>query len=162
MQVNDELLEVVDDTGRFLRTATRAECHSDPSLIHRSVCVLILNNAHRILLQKRSHTKDLYPGLWDLSATGHVCAGETWDEAARRELEEELGIQASLKFAGTVLVREARETELAAIFICRHDGPIQPHPDEIDDCRFLPPAEASGLPDLTKYARTILGWVSLS
>lgn len=45
-----------------------------------------------VLLQKRSEKKDSYPGLWDVSAAGHVSAGGNYLETAVRETEEELGI----------------------------------------------------------------------
>lgn len=45
-----------------------------------------------VLLQRRSEEKDSYPGLWDVSAAGHVSAGGNFLETAVRETEEELGI----------------------------------------------------------------------
>ena len=56
-----------------------------------------------LLLQKRSRTKESFPGCYDTSCAGHLSAGDTFLEAALRELEEELGIAASgeeLYFAG--------------------------------------------------------------
>ncbi len=151
-----EMLEVVDEQGRFIRLASRLECHSDPSLIHRSVCVLVLDPEGRLYMQKRSRSKARYAGMWDLSATGHVSPGETWEEAARRELAEELGIQADLRLVTTMLVPVPAETELAAIFRCEHGGPIQPDPAEIEYGAFYEVSEALAIPDLTPYAATIL------
>ncbi|MDI9243517.1 NUDIX hydrolase [Fusibacillus kribbianus] len=45
-----------------------------------------------VLLQRRSPEKDSYPGLWDVSAAGHVSAGGNYLETAVRETEEELGV----------------------------------------------------------------------
>ena len=47
-----------------------------------------------VLLQKRSATKDSYPGFYDISSAGHVPAGGDFPESALRELQEELGIEA--------------------------------------------------------------------
>ena len=55
--------------------------------------VLVYNQENKIFLQRRSNAKQLFPGRWDLSATGHVQAGESREEAAIRELEEELGLR---------------------------------------------------------------------
>ncbi|MDG6996815.1 MAG: NUDIX domain-containing protein [Nitrososphaerota archaeon] len=46
----------------------------------------------KIYLQQRSNNDDWLPGLWTASCTGHVKAGESPDQAAKRELEEELGL----------------------------------------------------------------------
>ena len=51
----------------------------------------IYNNKGEILFQKRSLIKDTFPGKWDITG-GHVGAGETYLNAAIRELDEELGI----------------------------------------------------------------------
>ena len=157
----EEMLEVVDESGRFVRAATRAECHSVPSLIHRSVCVLVYDRAGLLFIQKRSRSKEQYPGMRDLSATGHARVGEPDEEAAGRELREELGIEAPLEPLGVFLVRMPAETELAAVYRCEHAGPLHPDPEELDGGEFLPPAEAARLPDLTPFAARILARLSI-
>lgn len=152
----DELLQVVDEHGNFLRAVPRRECHLDPSLIHRSVCVLVFDGDGQLYLQKRSANKDLYPGEWDLSATGHVRAGETPDEAAVRELREELGVEASLERLTEILLRAPEEAELTTVYRCRHDGLIRLDPTEIDDGAYYAPEDARRVPTLTGYARAIL------
>lgn len=61
-------------------------------LIHRLVRVLLLNKKGQLLLQWRSKEEDTFPETWDQSAGGHVDEGEDYETAAKRELEEELGI----------------------------------------------------------------------
>ena len=61
------------------------------------------NRETEVLLQKRSAEKESHPGCWDISSAGHLQAGDTFEEAAVRELEEELGISVgkdSLEFVG--------------------------------------------------------------
>lgn len=152
----EEMLEVVDERGRFVRAASRTECHADARLIHRSVSVLVYDPAGRLFVQTRARSKDTYPGMRDLSATGHVRLGEAWEEAAARELREELGIAALLRPLGTLLVPMPAETELAAIYRCTHDGPLRPDPKELEGGAFLSPDAARRLPDLTPFAAAIL------
>ncbi len=59
----------------------------------RSATIFVFNAAGQIFLQKRSMKKDVSPGLWTVSCSGHVDAGEDYDTAARRELGEELGLK---------------------------------------------------------------------
>lgn len=90
-QRDSELLDVVDEQDHPLRRATRREIH-EQGLFHRAVHILVFNKHGDLLLQKRSVLKDTHPGLWDSSAAGHVDSGETYEQAAHRELAEELGI----------------------------------------------------------------------
>lgn len=62
------------------------------------VHVCIFNKKGELLIQKRQIRKGSWPDLWDLSVGGHVIAGETSQQAARREVMEELGI--SIEFQG--------------------------------------------------------------
>lgn len=155
----DELLEVVDSDGGFIRLAPRRQCHSDPSLIHRSVCVLVYDPYGHLFIQKRSRHKDLYASMRDLSATGHARPGEADQEAALRELREELGIEARLEFIGRVLVRQPLETELVTVFRCVHAGPMHLDPIELEGGEFMGPGKVGTLPDLTPYALGILSYM---
>ncbi|MDQ3856303.1 MAG: NUDIX domain-containing protein [Chloroflexota bacterium] len=157
MQSNgEELLEVVDEEGRFVRLATRAECHSNRSLIHRSVCILLFDSGGRLFLQRRSRYKDLYAGMTDVSVAGHARPGEGWEEAARHELGEELGIEVGLEPIRIILVPVPLETELTAIFRAEYDGPMQLDPSEVESGDWYTWAEAMQVPDLTPYAAAIL------
>ena len=61
-------------------------------LKHRAIHVLVFNARGEIFLQKRSMTKDTFPGAWDSSASGHLDSGEDYDACAVRELREEFGL----------------------------------------------------------------------
>ncbi|RKY66219.1 MAG: NUDIX hydrolase [Candidatus Latescibacterota bacterium] len=133
----EEMLEVVDEEGRVVGLAPRSLCHSDPKLAHRAVHVIVVNSKGELLLQKRSLTKDVQPGMWDTSVGGHPRPGETYEDAARREMAEELGIEgANLEHLYDYTWRSDRETELVRTYRCVYDGPVRPDPKEVTEARF--------------------------
>jgi isopentenyl-diphosphate delta-isomerase len=94
-----QLIDVLSDAG--LRTGEilpRAEIHrlGKP---HRAVHLYLFNSNNELLLQRRAQTVDHAPGVLGISVTAHVDAGEYSFATVRREVEEELGLEASqLKF----------------------------------------------------------------
>lgn len=134
--MQEEILEVVNETGETIRTLPRSEIHGNPSLIHKVVHVLVFNEAGELLLQKRSMNKDVAAGKWDTSVGGHVNAGESLDEAVKRETAEELGITTCApEFLYTYIHSNSYETELIYTFSCIHSGTITFQQDEIDEVR---------------------------
>lgn len=132
----DECFYVVDENDNVVGWASRSECHKR-GLIHRSVYVIVLNDKGEIFIQKRSMSKDLYPGLYACSASGHVEYGEGYEEAAKRELMEELGINAQLKLIGKFKCFSETEREISALYLCRHNGPFKLNSEEISEGRFM-------------------------
>ncbi len=133
----DELFDLVNERDEVIGQVRRGDAHRNPALLHRSVQTLVFDSAGRILLQLRSARKDLFPGYYCASASGHVIAGETYEATAQRELEEELGVSAPLTFLGVALVRSVFETELTALYIAWSDGPFHFHAEETDGCAFF-------------------------
>lgn len=86
-----EYLEVTDANDRPVVVMPIGEAGRQ-RLCRRVVLVALYDTAGRLCLQRRSHDKLMHPGCWDLSATGHVRAGESREDAALRELREEIGI----------------------------------------------------------------------
>jgi isopentenyl-diphosphate delta-isomerase len=87
----DELVEVIDADNIPLSTKTLSECKMR-GLLHRSVTVFLRNSLGEIFLQQRSLKDNWFPGRWTAFSTGHVKAGESPSDAAKRELVEELGL----------------------------------------------------------------------
>ena len=90
----DEIFDVVNDNDEVIGQLARRIVHRDGHE-HRAVHVLVFDSRGRIFLQKRSMTKDTFPGAWDSSASGHLESGEDYAACAARELREELGWSAS-------------------------------------------------------------------
>lgn len=94
-----ELLDVLDEEGNPTGVARERSLVHQNGDFHRTSHIWVARKKEEgkweVLLQKRSSSKEAYPGCYDCSAAGHVRAGGTCLEAAVRELEEELGIQAS-------------------------------------------------------------------
>lgn len=86
----DELDEKTGDlTGKVI---SKKEAHRIGKW-HGSIHILLINrDKTKTFLQKRSKYKDLYPNMWDIAVGGHIAKGETPLETARRELQEELGL----------------------------------------------------------------------
>jgi len=137
--LGDELFPVVNETDRILRYAGRSEVHGD-NLRHRAVHILIFNERGDLYLQQRSRCKDRHPLLWDSSAAGHVMAGEGYDEAAKRELQEELGINVPLKKVLKLPASPQTGQEFLWVYRGEIRGNPIPNQNEIEAGAFLPPA----------------------
>ena len=132
----DELVDLVDEHDRVTGTAAIREC-LEKGLLHRAVAVLVVRSNGGFLLQQRSRRDLWQPGLWTLSSTGHVKAGETYDSAAARELKEELGLVARLDRQRKYLLPPIRagaltEKEWVTLYVARSDLPCKIDPSEVE------------------------------
>ena len=87
-----EVFIVVDKEDNQIAYRSRYDCHHDKTLIHRVVGIIITNDQNKMLLQKRSMIKDMYPGFYTITASGHETNGQSYEEAAHREMAEEIGV----------------------------------------------------------------------
>ncbi|MGH7894945.1 MAG: NUDIX hydrolase [Candidatus Binatia bacterium] len=137
-----ELVDIVDEEDRVMRQATRAEMRRD-NLLHRAVYVVVLDSRGEIFVHRRTDTKDIHPGYWDVTVGGVVAAGEDYPSAARRELREELGITVHvLRPLAPVRYEDAHTRLRGAAFLTVHDGPIRLQEEEIASGGFVPLTEA--------------------
>jgi isopentenyl-diphosphate delta-isomerase type 1 len=137
-----DLFDIVDEYDQVIGQAPRSECHGNPSLVHRVAHVLVFDGNGRLLLQKRSMHKDIQPGRWDTSVGGHLDPGESYLEAACREMNEELGIEGvPLTWLYFSKIRNEIESENVSTYLARYDGEVRFAPEEIDEVRFWSPEE---------------------
>jgi isopentenyldiphosphate isomerase len=103
------------------------------------VLVLVFNAENKVYLQKRSKSKLVYPGRWDLSATGHVQRGESCEDAALREAHEELGLTLTrLKLKQELQASADTGFEFISLFTAgRVDEAPWPNPNELEDGHFF-------------------------
>ena len=141
-----EWLEVVDENNVVVGVERRGVIHAR-GLMHRSAQVLVFNSEGELFLQKRSAYKDEFPGLWDSSAAGHVNPKETYEECARRELAEELGIDQAPELEPVFHIPASETTgwEHCSVFRCRYDGPLTLQEEEVDEGTWVSPAEMDRL-----------------
>jgi isopentenyl-diphosphate delta-isomerase type 1 len=142
ISVHEELLSEVDEHDRVVGPRPRGELHRF-GLRHRAVHILVFNPAGEVFLQQRSMSKDINPGLWDTSAAGHVDHGEDYDQCARRELIEELGIDVGAGLQPLFKIEACATTgwEFIQVYRTRHDGALRLNPEEITQGQWLPAAE---------------------
>jgi isopentenyldiphosphate isomerase len=134
--LGEEILTWVTDEDVVLGPVARSRVHGNPGLIHRSVHVLVFHPVGKLLLQKRSAFKDIQPGKWDTSVGGHVGFGQSYEDAARREAWEELGLELeAMEFLYFSRIRNEVESENIRTYLCVSEGPFRPDPGEIEDTR---------------------------
>ncbi|MEW5974963.1 MAG: NUDIX hydrolase YfcD [Acidobacteriota bacterium] len=138
---HDEMVVLVDDRNRITGQIRRWEMRAH-RLLHRATYVLVFNSSGQLFVQKRTQTKDVYPGYWDPAAGGVVQVGESYEESAARELSEELGIS---DVALTRLFDFRFEDEASRVwgraFSCVYDGDMKFQLEEVEGGEFLAPEE---------------------
>ena len=91
----DEYIDIVNKKGKLTGdSCLKSEAHR-LGHYHNTVHVWLFTTDGEILLQQRALSKEICPGLWDVSAAGHVDSGETLEDAAVRETFEELNYKLS-------------------------------------------------------------------
>ena len=159
----DEVVDLVDVDDRVIGTSSVARC-LEKGLHHRAVAVLVLRRTGAFVLQQRSKRDQWQPGLWTISSTGHVKEGESYEEAARRELGEELGLEGELSLVRKYLLPPISESgwtehEWVTLFTCMTDSLCRLDPVELESVREVTEKELRGMlayGPLTPDAKTIL------
>jgi isopentenyldiphosphate isomerase len=131
--MSEEIFDIVNERDEVIGQLPRRVVHRDGHK-HRAVHVLVFGSDGRIFLQKRSMTKDTFPGAWDSSASGHVDSGEDYDACAVRELGEELGLIVTAPPRRLFKIAACVETgrEFVWVYQLESDGPFALHPEEIE------------------------------
>jgi len=134
----DEMLDIVDDNDRVVGQARRAESYAN-RLCHRCVFILVRDADGMIFVHRRTDRKLVFPGRYDMFVGGVVGAGESYDAAALREAEEELGV-CGLPVP-TPLFKFRYETPehlwWSWVYQVRCDLPVHPQAEEIAWHTFL-------------------------
>ena len=137
----EKQIVIVDENNNEVGTAARTDAVQQ-GLWHRIVVVLVFNSKGEMYIQQRSHNAPSSPGLWDHSAAGHVDAGENPEQAARRELREELGINPdNITFISEYKTQRTVDDKIYNrywyLFTCTYDGDIHIDEDEVIDGKFV-------------------------
>lgn len=138
-QKDAEMFDVVNEQDEVITQKTRAEVHA-AGLIHRAVHIFVIGKKGQLLLQKRSMLKDVHPGDWDSSVAGHVDAGESYEAAAVRELEEEMGIIVDEPPQELRHIKPCEDTgwEHVKLYRVPYSGPVSYPAAEIDSALWFP------------------------
>ena len=141
--MSEEVFEIFNEKNESIGTATRNEVHKIGHF-HRAVNIFVVNSKGKVLITKRAKGTDTAPGEWGMSAAGHLQPGESFEHAAKRELEEELGLK-------NVKLKELRgprlfcikypdgkiDNEFDALFLAESDEKISMDSKEVAEGIFL-------------------------
>jgi len=139
-----EYVDVVDDDDNVVGKATREECHWK-RLLHRSVQFFIFDKDGRILVNRRSSSKEFFKGMWSIVLGGHVASGDTYDDTVVREALEEAGVASKPFRMGFFKKRLPEERENVAVYGFIADGKPKLLAEEIDLGEFMTVEEAEKL-----------------
>ena len=141
----DELVVLLDDAGRSIGTARKADVHDAATPLHLAFSCYLFDDAGRVLLTRRALDKKAFPGVWTNSFCGHPAPDEPMDDAVMRRAGAELGVGITdlqcvlpdFRYravdAGGVV-----ENEICPVYRARVAGPLDVDPEEIMDSAWVP------------------------
>lgn len=146
----DELIDIFDKNGNHIGTEMKSVAHKMGHW-HKSIHAYLVNEKNEIILQQRAADKNLYPNFWDVSFAGHVGAGESTLESARRECLEELSIELNKKDMEYLLtIPEELEwgdvisKEFVDVYLCKKSfdkNSVKLQEEEVSNFVIMPVAE---------------------
>jgi isopentenyl-diphosphate delta-isomerase len=146
-------VELVDDAGAPTGESTVDLAHRAPGLLHRAFSVLLVDDAGRLLLQRRAAGKTRFALRWANACCGHPLPGEPVATAASRRLAEEMGINSVPLTEVGIYVYRADDPDSGRVeheydhvlFGRLHPaGPVAFDPDEVAAVDWVKPAHLAG------------------
>ncbi len=140
-----ELIYAVDEKDNVIHEAPWEEVVEN-GWIYRTANILLFNSKGRLYVHKRTTWMPLYPDMYDVKFGGVVKAGETYEKAAARELQEEAGVgNVKLKFLFRLKFRSTQSNCNRKVYKCTYDGKIKLQREEVESGKFMTLAEAKKL-----------------
>lgn len=135
-----DLVVLLEDDGTPVGTAPRLSVHGTETPLHQAFSLHLFDDEGRVLLTRRALDKLTWPGVWTNSCCGHPRPGEPLEDAVRRRLREELGVEVddlhvalpdfryrAVDASGVV------ENEICPVFVGRVRGTLAPDPAEVGE-----------------------------
>lgn len=142
----DELVDIYNEKNEHIGVELKSKAHKE-GLWHKSCHIWFYNLKNEVLLQLRAKCKEMCPDVWDVSAAGHIGAGEDVLDTAIREIKEELGVDVpsqDLKFLEIqkreLDYKEIRNKEFVYVYLLKFDGDPKDfvlQEEEVADARFF-------------------------
>lgn len=138
--MTEEQVILVDEQDNVLGAMEKMEAHLHPAL-HRAISVFIVNTKGEWLLQQRALGKYHSNGLWTNTCCSHPRPGESSYDAAKRRLDEEMGMLAELSEMFHFIYREQLDNELTEyeldhVFVGVSDQLPQINSDEVHSYKY--------------------------
>jgi isopentenyl-diphosphate delta-isomerase len=154
---------LVDPEDNAIGTMEKMEAHRK-GLLHRAFSVMLYSSKGDMLLQKRAQTKYHSGGLWTNACCSHPLPDETMDDAIRRKLKQEMGIDLETKYTykfiyRTNLDRGLIEHECDHVFTGVFDGEPVINTSEVEDWKFVSPGRL--LADVRMNPQNYTHWFKL-
>ena len=136
-----ELIQHVDPNGVVLGMVSRSQMRAR-NLCHRAVFVAVHSEDGCLLVHRRAESKDIWPGQWDIAVGGVLIGDESYEVAAIRELDEEIGISGVLlEHLSDGAYRDSSVNLIGRCFRLRSNGPFTYRDGEVVETRLVTPLQ---------------------
>lgn len=144
MEAADELVVLLTPDGVPCGAAPKRDVHGPTTPYHLAFSCYVFDAGGRLLVTQRARAKATWPGVWTNSCCGHPLPGEPGEQAVRRRLRHELGLDAvALELALPAFSYRAsrdgvEEHELCPVWLARVGGEPAPNPAEVAAYEWVP------------------------
>jgi len=142
--MNDEYLDLVNEQDEVIGKKLRSEVYAEGLSNFRVVNAFLVNSEGKLWLPRRGAHKRIFPLCLDMSMGGHVESGETYEFSFKRELGEELNIDADKtpwKLLGHLTPEKDNVSAYMNVYEIRTDGAPNFNPDDFTEYFWLTPEE---------------------
>jgi 8-oxo-dGTP pyrophosphatase MutT (NUDIX family) len=126
-----ETIDFVDTQDHVVRRGLRGQAGA-AGLYYRVAATIVGTRDGRVLVYRRSSHADVFPSHHDVLIGGAVRAGESYLQAAVRELAEELDIRPSVREVSRVRLESPVGPCHLAVHFALHSGTVRTAPGEVD------------------------------
>lgn len=127
---------VVDDENNEVESAYVEDIRRN-NWNYRCTHTWLFNNKGEVLISKRPKTEIRYPSMWTSSCGGKVDAGESYKEAAKREMKEELGIEIEVHKIADFVLEHKHYKVFHELFEGRAEGGFKVDKNEIEEIKWI-------------------------
>lgn len=137
----EERVVLVNPQDEVLGLMEKMQAHEN-ALLHRAFSVFLFNDKGEMLLQQRAAGKYHSPMQWTNACCSHPRENESYLDAAKRRLQEELGITADLTERFNFLYKAdvgqgLWEHELDYVFTGEYNGEFALNTEEVEAIKYI-------------------------
>lgn len=158
----EELIVLVNDKNQQIGTAPKLATHNSHTPLHRAFSVYVFNKEGKFLVTQRALSKKVFPGMWTNSCCGHPAPGEETEDAIKRRLKFELGLEPHdltvilPKYRYRAVMNDIVENEICPVYMAIAAKDLNPNPEEVEKYRWVEWSEF--LKDLKREPEKYSAW----